>query len=142
MQLLQSARAPGRRMQWVCGAEVVETARHVADTLARSHGIGVDLWRIDDWTAMARQGMACERPWRQGERLRIDSRFEQLLEATPGPILAVTRGDRSLPEMLRAFAPAGRVYLSLSGDDIDALGATALRLDALAQAEWVGLSAI
>ena len=143
MQLLHCARTTGRRMQWICGAEVVDIARRVADGLARSQGIGVDLWQIDDWVVMAQQGIACERQWRQGARLRIDSRFEQLLAATPGPILAVTQGERSLPEMLRAFVPAGRVYLSLSGDDgIDALGATAVRLDALAQAEWVGLSAI
>lgn len=143
MNLLQHATiASGRRMQWVCGAEVVDEALAVAAMLARSYGIGVDLWRIDDWAVMAQEGVACERRWRQGEGAEVGSRFERLMAPTQGPILAITRGPRDGPEMLRAFAPAGRRYLSLSGSDVDALLATALRLDVETDIEWAKLSAI
>lgn len=142
MELLQRARASGRRMQWVCGAEVVDEALAAAAVLARSHGIGVDLWRITDWAAMAQDGVECERRWRQGECPHVHSRFEQLMAPTHGPILAITRGPRALAEMLRAFAPEGRRYLSLSGQDVDALHATALRLDGETDIAWSRLSAI
>ena len=143
MELLRHAPAlSGRRMQWVCGAEVVGEALAVAAAVARSHGIGVDLWRIDDWAAIAQEGIACERGWRQRERAEVGSRFERLMAPTQGPILAVTRAPRELPEMLRAFAPAGRRYLSLSGDDVDALRETALRLDGETDIEQAKLSAI
>jgi pyruvate dehydrogenase E1 component len=143
MELLQPATiASGRRMQWVCGADVVDEALAVAAVLARVHGIGIDLWRIDDWAAMAQEGVACERRWRRGEGAEVGSRFERLIAPTQGPILAVTRGPRALPEMLRAFAPAGRRYLSLSGPDVDALLATALRLDRETDIEWAKMSAI
>lgn len=143
MHLLQPAAiASGRRMQWVCDAGVVEEARAIAAVLARSHGIGVDVWCIEDWTAMAQEGIACEQRWRQGEADAVGSCFERLLAPTPGPILAVTRGPREAPEMLRAFVPAGRRYLSLSGSAVDTLHATALRLDVETDIEWAKLSAI
>ncbi|MDM0086955.1 MULTISPECIES: hypothetical protein [unclassified Variovorax] len=141
MKLLQRATGPGRRMQWVCGAEVVELALAVAAVLARSHGIGADLWRIDDWAAMAQDGIDAEGRWRRGESARVLSRFDALLAPTQGAILAVTRAPRAVPELLRAFAPAGRRYLSLSGDDVEALHPTALRLDAEIDIEWSNLSA-
>lgn len=141
MELLQRATiASGRRMQWVCGAEVLGEARAAAAALARSHGLCVDLWCIDDWAGLARDGIACERRWLQGRCGEVGSRFERLMAPTRGPILAVTRGPRELPEMLRAFAPAGRRYLSLSGSDVDALSATALRLDRETDIEWAKLS--
>lgn len=143
MKLLQRAStASGRRMQWVCGAEVVDEASAVAAELARSCGIGVDLWRIDDWADMAQEGVACERRWREGGGTAVGSQFERLMAPTQGPILAITRGPRDQPEMLRAFAPAGRRYLSLSGPDVDALRAAALRLDGETDIEWANLSAI
>lgn len=140
MKLLQRAAGPGRRMQWVCGAEVVELALAMAAVLARSHGIGADLWRIDDWAAMAQDGIDAEGRWRRGESARVLSRFDALLAPTQGAILAVTRAPRAAPELLRAFAPAGRRYLSLSGDDVEALHPTALRLDAEIDIEWANLS--
>lgn len=143
MNLLQHAPiASGRRMQWVCGAEVVDEALAVAAELARSYGIGVDLWRIADWAGMAQEGIACEQRWLRGDGVDVGSRFERLMAPTQGPILAITRGPREGPEMLRAFVPAGRRYLSLCGPDVDALRATALRLDVETDIEWAKLSAI
>ena len=98
MNLLQTSTiASGRRMQWVCGAEVVDEALAVAAELARSYGIGVDLWRIDDWAGMAQDGIACERRWREGDDAAVVSRFEQLMAPTQGAILAITRGPRDGP---------------------------------------------
>lgn len=143
MELLRHAPASsGRRMQWVCGEEVVSEAVAVAAGLAQSHGIGVDLWRVDDWAALAQEGIACERRWRKGEGREVQSRFERLLAPTQGPILAVTRAPRELPEMVRAFVPAGRRFLSLSGDDVAALREAALRLDGETDIEQSKLSAI
>ena len=143
MNLLQHAPvAAGRRMQWVCGVEVIDEAAAVAAELACSYGIGVDLWRIDDWAGMAQDGIACERRWREGDGAAVGSRFERLMTPTHGPILAITRGPRDGPEMLRAFVPTGRRYLSLCGSDVDALRATALRLDVETDIEWAKLASI
>jgi len=129
-------------MQWLCGAEVVGEAQAVAAALARSHAIGVDLWRVDDWTALAHEGASCERQWRRGERPWVGSRFETLMTPTQGPILAITQQARAVPEMLRAFVPAGRRYLSLCDHDVGAILEAALRLDAEIDTAWAKLSAI
>ncbi|RZI73751.1 MAG: hypothetical protein EOP13_10800 [Pseudomonas sp.] len=140
MELLQHAAiASGRRMQWICGVEVVSEAMSTVAVLASSHGLRIDLWRIDDWAALAEEGIACERRWRLGHRAEVGSRFERLITPTQGSILAITRRPRELPEMLRAFVPAGRRYLSLSGSDVDALHAAALRLDSETDTEWAKL---
>ncbi len=110
MELLQRATiASGRRMQWVCGPEVLGEARAAAAALARSHGLCVDLWRIDDWARLARDGIACERRWLQGRCGEVGSRFERLMAPTRGPILAVTRGLSQFERVGRRRAVRDRV---------------------------------
>lgn len=119
---------------------MLDDALRTAAQLERSHAMGVDLWRVDDWGALVEEGIAHERLWLQGLRPKIDSRFERLLAATHGSILALTRGERATPELLRAFAPPGRRYLSVGGADAASMVQAALRLAEDDGGEWIRLA--
>lgn len=142
MQRLRSATVEGcgTHMQWLCEASLVDEALRTAALLERSHALGVELWCVDDWGALVEEGVANERLWLQGLRPKIDSRFERLLLTTHGPILALTRGQRCTPELLRAFAPPGRRYLSVGGADAAAIVQAAVRLAEDDGGEWIRLA--
>lgn len=143
MQQVRSAEKAyvgGPHLQWVCGAEVVDIALRTAALLERSHGVGVDVWRVDDWAALVEEGVLNERLWLQGLRPKINSRFERLLASTHGPILAMTHGPRSTPEQLRAFAPAGRRYLSLGEADAATIVQASTRLADEDGSDWIRLA--
>jgi len=127
-------------MQWLCGTEVIDDALRTAALLERVHGIAVDVWRVADWAAMAEEGLLNERLWLAGARAQAGSRLERLLAATPGPILAISRGPRSTPELLRAFAPRGRRYLSLGAADAASILQAALRLAEEDGSDWIRLA--
>lgn len=140
---IEGAQAPG--MQWVCSSAVLETTREASRVLLRRHGLGVQRWHLNGWAAMVADGVACEARWREGVCDRIDAAFTRQLAGTAGPILAITPAGRAEAEALRAFAPPGRVYLSLSGDAArqpEAIVQAAWRLVQAAGDEWVRLSAI
>jgi pyruvate dehydrogenase E1 component len=140
MQRVRSATVLGNsaRMQWLCAAALVDFALAAAALLEHVHGIGVDLWRVDDWGALAEEGVACERQWLQGDRARIDSLVERQLSPTHGPILAIALGERATPETLRAFVPPQRRYLSLglSAPDTQALLKASVRLLDATGGDW------
>jgi len=92
--------------------EVLEAA----SLLEREHGIAADVWSVTSYVELAREGLAQERLWRHGRRANVDSWFEQMLAPTTGPIIAATDYVRALPEMVRAFVPAGRRYVTLGTD--------------------------
>ncbi|EHP41142.1 2-oxoacid dehydrogenase subunit E1 [Cupriavidus basilensis OR16] len=60
--------------------------------------------------------MERERLWRHGDIAAIDSWFGRQLEAGGGPIVAATDYVRALPELVRAFIPPGRRYVTLGTD--------------------------
>jgi pyruvate dehydrogenase E1 component len=142
MQRVRSAteNGGGAHMQWLCEASLLDEALRTAALLERSHPMGVDVWRVDDWGALVEEGVACERQWLQGLRPQIDSRVAHLLAATHGPILALTRGQRSTPELLRAFMPPGRRYLSVGAADAAAIVQAAVRLAEDDSGEWIRLA--
>jgi pyruvate dehydrogenase E1 component len=134
-------RASGMQMQWLCGPELLHRAEQAAALIALSSRVRVNVWRVSNWSEMAAQGIAMEQLWLQGRRARVQSHFETLLQTTRGPILAVCSDTRAVAEMLRAFVPPNRRYLSLCGDsDVSVIVRAALRLEHETLCEFVALS--
>lgn len=131
-----------RAQQWICDDATRDVVTRAADAIAASHGIVVGLWRMRSWADMAREGVLLEDAWLQGVRPHVGSRFEQLLAPTAGPILALTFAPRAAPELLRAFVPPGRRYLSVQPSGVASIVQAALRLDSERYSTWAGLSVI
>jgi pyruvate dehydrogenase E1 component len=113
MVLLQAGPARSHRVQLLGDGAIMDEVLRAAALLEQHHGIAADVWRITSYEELSREGVEREREWRHGTRAAIDSGFERCLAATSGPIIASTDHPRSVPEMVRAFIPPGRRYLTL-----------------------------
>ena len=116
MYLLQPGPPGTRRVQLLGGGALMGQVLEAAALLAHTHGIAADVWSITSYTELAREAQAQERGWREGTRAAVDSWFAQQLAASAGPIVAATACERALPELLRAFTPPGRRYLTLGAE--------------------------
>lgn len=116
MYLLRPGVAHARRVQLLgSGANMGEVLKAAAQ-LEQDHAIAADIWSVTSYTELAREGVDREREWRHGKRANVNSWFEQQLLPTSGPIVAASDHLRGLPEMVRAFMPPGRRYVTLSAE--------------------------
>jgi pyruvate dehydrogenase E1 component len=83
--------------------EVVKAAHMLAD-----QGFNVDVFSVTSWSELAREGATSGSP--------ASSFIAQQLAQTSGPIIAATDYVRAVPESVRAYLPAGRVYVTLGTD--------------------------
>jgi pyruvate dehydrogenase E1 component len=116
MYLFKRGEAGPRRVQLLGSGAIMGEVLKASAQLEADHGIAADVWSVTSYVEMAREGIARERRWRQGEAAVVDSWFEQRMRATAGPIIAATDYARALPEMVRPFVPPGRRYLTLGTD--------------------------
>lgn len=65
---------------------------------------------------MSREGAACEREWRIGTAERRECWFTEQLRRWVGPIVSATDYVRALPELVRAYVPGSRRYITLGTD--------------------------
>jgi pyruvate dehydrogenase E1 component len=116
MYLFRQGGALPQRVQLFGSGAIMGEVLKAAEILERDHGVAADVWSVTSYVELAREGIAHERLWRHGKRAAVDSWVERLLAPTVGPIIAVTDYVRALPEMVRAFIPAGRRYVTLGTD--------------------------
>ncbi|MPM82382.1 Pyruvate dehydrogenase E1 component [bioreactor metagenome] len=107
--------APNRRATLLGSGAILTEVRKAAAALA-AQGWLVDVLSITSWSELARDGAACERRMLQGERGGAQPWITRLLAGTGGPVIAASDYVRAVPESVRAYAPAGRVYLTLGTD--------------------------
>ncbi len=105
-----------RRVQLFGSGAILGEVVKAAVVLERDHAIAADVWSATSYVELARDGVAAERAWRHGETPTIDSWFARQLAPTRGPIVAATDYVRALPEMVRAYVPDGRRYVTLGTD--------------------------
>jgi pyruvate dehydrogenase E1 component len=84
--------------------EVIKAATQLAE-----QGVRATVVSVTSWSELARDGVACER---EGKPAYITL----LLNETVGAIIAATDYVRAVPEQVREFVPAGRVYKTLGTD--------------------------
>ena len=80
------------------------------------HGIAADVWSVTSFSELARDGVAAETAWRRGTTGAVHSFVGEQLAATRGPIVIATDYVRAVPELIRAFLPPGRRYVTLGTD--------------------------
>jgi pyruvate dehydrogenase E1 component len=116
MYLFRQGGTHPHRVQLLGSGAIMGEVLKAAAILERDHGVAADVWSVTSFIELARDGVANERRWRQGQQDSVGSWIETLLAPTAGPIIAATDYVRSLPEMVRAFLPPGRRYLTLGTD--------------------------
>ncbi|GAB7547756.1 alpha-ketoglutarate dehydrogenase [Cupriavidus ulmosensis] len=116
MYLLRRGGAFDHRVQLFGSGAIMGEVLKAARLLEQVHGIAADVWSVTSYIELAREGVERERLWRHGDIAAIDSWFGRQLEAGSGPIVAATDYVRALPELVRAFVPPGRRYVTLGTD--------------------------
>ena len=104
------------RVQLFGSGAILGEVLKAADVLERDHAVAADVWSVTSYVELARDGVAAERAWQHGDRPTVDSWFARQMAPTAGPIVAATDYVRALPEMVRAFVPEGRRYVTLGTD--------------------------
>ncbi len=116
MYLLRRGAALAHRVQLFGSGAILGEVLKAAQQLEQAHGIAADVWSVTSYIELAREGAERERLWRHGAIPANDSWFGQQLKASSGPIVAASDYVRALPEMVRAFVPPGRRYVTLGTD--------------------------
>jgi pyruvate dehydrogenase E1 component len=111
----QGPKLPHRVQLFGSGAIMGEVLK-AATLLEQNHGVAADVWSVTSYIELAREGQAQEQLWRQGKQDRVGSWIETQMSTTQGPIIAASDYVRALPEMVRAFLPVGRRYVTLGTD--------------------------
>jgi len=106
MYLLRAA--GGARVQLLAGGTILREALAAAEILEREHNVPANVWSVTSWTELRWEAMrAPERaiPW-----------VTACLAATGGPIVAASDYVTALPDLVRAWIPSGRQYVTLGTD--------------------------
>ena len=105
-----------RRVQLFGSGAIMGEVEKAATALEREHGIAADVWSVTSYVELAREGLESERQWRHGAAPADNSWLCRQLSASSGPIVAATDYVRALPELVRAYLPQGRRYVTLGTD--------------------------
>ena len=118
MYLFRPGKAPSKgkgksdaRVQLLGAGTILRECIAAAELLEREHGVAADVWSVTSFTELRRDGRACDAakagtPW-----------VRTCLDATQGPIVAACDYVSSLPDLIRPWMPAGRMFVSLGTDE-------------------------
>lgn len=110
------------QVQLLGSGAMMEAVIKAAFVLQSSYGISATVWSVTSFMELARDSRAQEKALQTSESTQGNGWFAQHMLDTQGPIVAVTGETRTLAEMLRAYVPAGRSYVTLGADDFDSGG--------------------
>ena len=103
------------RVQLLGSGSLLNESLAAAAILARDYRVASDVWSVTSWSELARDGMAAERAARLQSAAPVPF-ARRRLEATEGPLIAVSDYVRAVPEAIRAWLPAGRRFVTLGTD--------------------------
>ena len=114
----QTVTGPAPRVQLLGSGALLNEALAAAQILTADFGVAADIWSVTSWSELARDGMAHQRAQRLGSDASIPPHpfVMQQLDATAGPLVAVSDYVRAVPEAIRPFLPPGRRYVTLGTD--------------------------
>jgi pyruvate dehydrogenase E1 component len=92
-------------------------ARDARDELAERYGVRAELWSVTSYKALREQALSAER-WSRLHPLEEPVRpaVSELLEATEGPVIAVTDFMKAVPDQIAPFIAPNRPYVTLGTD--------------------------
>ena len=91
--------------------EVLEAARQLA-----ARGIAADVYSVTSWSELARDGVCMQQRNGSSGSAEVPAFVARQLQSSQGPIIAATDYVRAVPESIRPFLPAGRIYVTLGTD--------------------------
>jgi pyruvate dehydrogenase E1 component len=115
MYLFREGGTSRRRVQLLGSGAIMGEVLKAAEVLEQIHGVSADIWSVTSYVELSREGTKSEREWRHGAA-RLDCWFSAQLAGTVGPVVSATDYVRALPELLRAYVPDGRRYITLGTD--------------------------
>jgi len=116
MYLFRKGSGSPHRVQLFGSGAIMGEVLKAANLLEQDHGVAADVWSVTSYIELAREGQEQERLWRQGKQDVVGSWVEKQITPMHGPIIAASDYVRALLEMVRAFLPAGRRYITLGTD--------------------------
>ena len=91
-------------------------ALRAADLLAADWDVAADVWSVTSWGELNRDGVAKEREQLRHPDRPVDVPYvTTALEATAGPVVAVSDWMRAVPEQIRPWVPNTYVTLGTDG---------------------------
>ncbi|HEX7911413.1 MAG TPA: alpha-ketoglutarate dehydrogenase [Paraburkholderia sp.] len=116
MYRFRAGGSSARRVQLLGSGAIMGEVLKAAQTLEQEHGVSADVWSVTSYVEMSREGIEREREWRHGATGRQDCWFTAQLRRSSGPVVAATDYVRALPELVRAYIPESRRYITLGTD--------------------------
>jgi pyruvate dehydrogenase E1 component len=95
-------------VQLLGSGTILREAMSAADILEREHGVRANVWSVTSWTELRWDGLRSadgRTPW-----------VTASLAASKGPIVAASDYVTALPDLVRAWIPPGRPYVTLGTD--------------------------
>jgi pyruvate dehydrogenase E1 component len=91
-------------------------ALRAADLLAADWDVAADVWSVTSWGELNRDGMAADKEaLRHPDKPAVTPYVTKALEATAGPVVAVSDWMRAVPEQIRPWVPNSYVTLGTDG---------------------------
>ncbi|HET6824314.1 MAG TPA: pyruvate dehydrogenase (acetyl-transferring), homodimeric type, partial [Amnibacterium sp.] len=112
---LKHSDVDGPRVQLLSSGVGVPWVLEAQELLAKDWGVAGDVWSVTSWSELRRDGLNAEQDafLHPGEPARTPFLTERL-QASEGPIVAVSDFAHSVPDQIREFVP--RTYATLGAD--------------------------
>ncbi len=113
---LKRSESTGPRVQLLASGVGVPWVLEAQELLEKDWGVAADVWSVTSWTELRRDGLKAEHDaFIDPAADRRTPFVTAKLEATEGPIVAVSDFAHSVPDQIRQFVP--RTYATLGADD-------------------------
>lgn len=104
------------RVQLFGSGTILREVLGAAELLETRYGVAADVWSVTSYTELRRDGMAVER---QGRLHPLAARprpyLDQMLDGHPGPVIAASDYQRTLPDLIRPYLSRRMVTLGTDG---------------------------
>jgi pyruvate dehydrogenase E1 component len=102
-------------VQLLGSGTILRECLKAADMLKQEHGVTADVWSVTSWSELRRDGAAAEEATIFGGKA-TESYVAKCLGGTKGAVVATSDYVKAVPELIRAYLPAGRRYVALGTD--------------------------
>ncbi|MGT2426858.1 pyruvate dehydrogenase (acetyl-transferring), homodimeric type [Amnibacterium kyonggiense] len=115
IHLLKRSDAQGPKVQLLASGVGVPWALEAQELLEQDWGVSADVWSVTSWSELRRDGLAAEHDaFLNPTEDRRTPFVTEKLQATEGPVVAVSDFAHSVPDQIRQFVP--RTYATLGAD--------------------------
>ncbi|WP_062310675.1 alpha-ketoglutarate dehydrogenase [Polynucleobacter sinensis] len=113
---IKAASGDGKSCVSLLGSGAIMTEVLKAADILASDGIDVDIFSVTSWSELSRDGKLKEQKSLKAQSDDVIPFISKVLSESNGPIIAATDYVCALPEMIRAYIPSERKYITLGTD--------------------------